>query len=137
MLRELPPRVMARGPDAHLDTRLLEALRDPLTPPALRLTLSSETHILLLAPEGAPFPVNTTASLGGVPATVNWRSPDGALLSLTTPALEQLCPELAQGVAPEAGAGGRSPADDSISQGRHSKVKPSRKQQTKKAVSAA
>ena len=42
MLPELPLRVMARGPDPHLDVRLLAALRDPLSTPSQRLDALSE-----------------------------------------------------------------------------------------------
>ena len=42
MLPELPPCVMARGPDPRLDARLLAALRDPLSPPSQRLDALGE-----------------------------------------------------------------------------------------------
>lgn len=79
------------------------AIAPPLassTPPSppWALTLSGSAHLVLVATAPAPpfstgsaFRNTTAVSLGGVPAVVNWVSPDGSLMSIVTPSFSSMC----------------------------------------------
>ena len=61
-------------------------------PPSLALSAGDVTHLLLVPSRGAAaFPAGLTATLGGAPCAVNWVAPDGAVASVSTPALEAIC----------------------------------------------
>jgi len=55
------------------------------------LTLHTATNITLVASSTGAFPMSTDVRVGGVAATVLWRSTDGALIRVTTPPASALC----------------------------------------------
>ena len=63
----------------------------PFSVPFFSSTLSGKSTVLLFSPSNAPFPANLTVSLGGLPCTTQWASPNRTVLAIITPTLPALC----------------------------------------------